>query len=74
VNTKKMKEAWQTLRRGDHNSTQELQAMRRQIVEALPLLNAHPDAGAMRRVALTDLTNIEGYLEARRRGNRSLRH
>lgn len=71
---KAMKEAWEKFRRGDMNTTQELHAMRRQVVEALPLLNHHPDAGALRRVALMDLNQIESFLEARRRENRSVRH
>jgi hypothetical protein len=74
MNRQKMKEAWEAFRNGDHNTTEDLHAMRRQIVEALPLLRHHPDAGAMLKVALADLSSIESYLETRRRGNRSLRH
>lgn len=74
MNAQKMKEAWEKFRRGDKNETHELHAMRRQVVEALPLLRHHPDAGALQRVALLDLSQIESFLEARRRENRGLRH
>lgn len=70
---KSLKAAWETFRKGDHNTTQELHAMRRQIIEALPLLQQHPDGGALKRVARMDLSTIESYLEGRRT-NPSLRH
>ena len=74
MNMQMMKKAWEAFREGNHVTTEDLHAMRRQIVEALPLLRHHPDAGAMMKVAVADLTSIESYLETRRRENRSLRH
>jgi len=61
-----LKEAWTAYRNGDHVDTKDLKRMKASLEDGLDLLHTHPDAGAMRRVALQDLSAIEAYLEARR--------
>ena len=61
-----LKEAWAAYRNGDHVSSEDYLRMKASLVNALDLLHTHPDAGAMRRVALQDLSTIEAYLKVRR--------
>jgi hypothetical protein len=62
---------WIRFRRGDHLETSEIKSMHKEIVSALALLQKHPDAGAMYRVALMDLGKIEGFLHGRKINERS---
>lgn len=63
-----VKDMWARFRGHGSGSvtTAELRRIRQDIVGALPLLKYHPDAGAMRRVAVQDLSTIENYLAARK--------
>lgn len=66
---REMRDIWERFRGHGTGSltTPELKRLQKHLVDAKPLLDFHPDAGAIRKVADTDLTAIEGYLDARRR-------